>query len=149
MSAFSYNLITKDEVLLLTGIDLDTLVDDANPSNKCERFIYERQIELFSFIYKNYKNDPYLFYRKRATPEQKDHIKKAIAYQCVYVYFNGDIANDSVKASEKSSNGEFNRLRISQKAYDELTYCRELIENVVDRADWMNFYMDIELFGGY
>ena len=57
MLDFSENiLITPEEVKLITGMDLGLrLIDDDNPSNKCERFIYEQQTLLYAFIAKNYK----------------------------------------------------------------------------------------------
>ena len=57
MGLFENNLITKEEIKVLIGLDLDTIRDDANPSNKAERFIYEAQTILSSFVRRNYKND--------------------------------------------------------------------------------------------
>ena len=42
---FIDNLVSPEDVKLLSGIDLDNLTDDENPSNKKERFIY---YELFA-----------------------------------------------------------------------------------------------------
>ena len=43
MELFNKNLITPEEVKVLVGIDLGTLNDDSNPSNKAERLIYQAQ----------------------------------------------------------------------------------------------------------
>ena len=113
MELFNKNLITPEEVKVLVGIDLGTLNDDANPSNKEQRYIYDCQNTLFSFIYRNYKNDPFVYFQKVGL-EEREHIKMAIAYQVSYTFLNGDVANDATMISENLKIGNFNKKNITK-----------------------------------
>lgn len=149
MTTFDQNLITKDEILLLTGIDLGTLQEDANPSNREERFINKAQSQLCAYIQRNYKNNALLWYRNRLTQEQRYHFKKAIAYQVEYLLLNGDIGNDSLAYDTSASVVKVNARKISPNAIDELGFCGRLCTSNFTKRGWVGEFMDIELFGGW
>lgn len=142
MALFDKNLVSYDEVLVLTGVDLKTIQDDANPSNKVERFIYEAQTTLASFLMRNYKNDLYIWYNHYLNDEQREHIKMAIALQCKYMVLNGNIGEDSLEERP-------NARKVSPNAIDELGYCRGLCVNTLDKTDWLSRLFEVDIFGGY
>ena len=148
MLDFSENiLITPEEVKLITGMDLGLrLIDDDNPSNKCERFIYEQQTLLYAFIAKNYKKDLYKYY-DRFSDGDKNHIKIAIAIQCKYVLVNGNLGMDASLSIESKSQTKAYAGRICVDAIDELAQCRNFITSKLNAKSWLKDYMYIELNG--
>ena len=144
---FSNNLITKDEVKVLTGLDLDNIQFDDNPSNRAERLIYQAQSTLYSYIKENYKNDLYIWYRKYSSEEKRNHIKMAIAYQVKYLIFNGDIGNDSELYDSPKSMVKINARKVSSNAISELAHCGNLCSNRVQKRRLLGDFLDIELNG--
>lgn len=148
MATFFNNLITKDEVLLLTGIDLSNLQEDANPSNKEDRLIYKAQSQLCAYIARNYKNNAIIWYNNRLTNEQREHFKMAIALQVEYLVNNGDIGNDSLAYDTSSSVVKVNARKISPNAIDELSFCGRLCATNFTRMGYISDFMEMELFSG-
>lgn len=141
-------LVSPDEVKMITGLDLSLrIADDDNPSNKCERFIYDRQTEIYSYIAKNYKRDLYKYYFHKLSKEEQEVVKLAIAKQCEYVILNGVMGMDASlsvgsKSLEKSYAG-----RVCVNAIDVLAQVRQLTSSKLHSKSWLNEYMHIELFG--
>lgn len=146
---FENNLISKDEVLELTGIDLSNLQDDGNPSNKEYRLIYKAQSQLCSYIQRNYKKNAYIWYNKYLTNEQRKHFKYAIAYQVEYLVLNGDIGNDSLAYDTNASVIKVNARKISPNAIDELGFCGKLCTTNFTKGQGLSEFLEVELFGGY
>ena len=149
MAQFNENLITKDEVLLLTGIDLGNLQNDANPSNKEARLINKAQTQLCAYIARNYKNNAIIWYNRRLTKDQRYHFRRAIAYQVEYLIQNGDIGNDSLAFDTSASVVKVNARKISPNAIDELAFCGKLATMNFTNRDFLNDFMEIELYSGY
>lgn len=141
-------LITPQEVKELTGIDLSLrLMDDDNPSNKCERFIYNQQTILYSFIAKNYKRDLYKYYFTKLNQQDKNRVKVAIALQCQYSLLNGDIGMDASLSMNNDNQPKAYSGRVCVNAIDELSQIRGLVSSKLHSKSWISEYMHIELFG--
>ena len=147
MGLFENNLITKEEIKVLTGLDLDTIRDDANPSNKAERFIYEAQTILSSFVRRNYKNDLEKWYRNFCNQSERQHIKMAIAKQVEYQVLNGKIGNDVSNFDNRASFDKNLALIISPYAIMELGEIRRLTTTAFNDRGILSDYLALELFG--
>lgn len=142
------NLITPEEVKIATGIDLSLrLMDDDNPSNKCERFIHEQQTLLYSYIAKNYKRDLYKYYYTKLNEQEKEYVKIAIALQCQYTILNGNLGMDASLITGNKSMTKAYAGRICVNAIDELAQIRQLTTSKLHSRSWLSEYMHIELFG--
>jgi hypothetical protein len=149
MELFNKNLIKPEEVKVLVGIDLGTLNDDSNPSNKAERLIYQAQSQLCAYITRNYKNDAIIWYHKRLNHDQREHFKMAIALQVLYLVQNGDIGNDSLAFDTSASVIKVNARKVSPNAIDELGFCGRLATNNIANRNSIQEFLDVELYGGY
>ena len=147
MGLFENNLITKEEVKVLIGLDLDTIRDDANPSNKAERFIYEAQTILSSFVRRNYKNDLEKWYHAYCNNNERQHIKMAIAKQVEYQVLNGKIGNDVANFDNRASFDKNLALVISPYAIMELGEIRRLTTTAFNDRGILSDYLATELFG--
>ena len=147
MGLFENNLITKEEVKVLIGLDLDTIRDDANPSNKAERFIYEAQTILSSFVRRNYKNDLEKWYYNFCNQSERQHIKMAIAKQVEYQVLNGKIGNDVANFDNRASFDKNLALVISPYAIMELGEIRRLTSTAFNDRGILSDYLALELFG--
>lgn len=147
MGLFENNLITKEEVKVLIGLDLDTIRDDANPSNKAERFIYEAQTILSSFVRRNYKNDLEKWYHSYCNNNERQHIKMAIAKQVEYQVLNGKIGNDVANFDNRASFDKNLALVISPYAIMELGEIRRLTTTAFNDRGILSDYLATELFG--
>ena len=144
---FSNNLITKDEVKVLIGLDLDNLQPDDNPSNSSERLIYQAQSVLYSYIKMNYGNDMLLWYHNRLNNEQRNHVKMAIAYQVKYIFFNGDMSIDSLAYNNSASIIKNNARMVCPNSIMELSFCGNLVRAKVQKTNMLGQFMETELFG--
>lgn len=147
MGLFENNLITKEEIKILIGLDLDTIRDDANPSNKAERFIYEAQTILSSFVRRNYKNDLEKWYHHYCNQTERQHIKMAIAKQVEYQVLNGKIGNDVANFDNRASFDKNLALVISPYAIMELGEIRRLTTTAFNDRGILSDYLALELFG--
>ena len=120
-SIFENLVITADEIKELVGIDPSMIVDDANPSNKVERLIYQAQETITAYCLRNYKRNAVRMYEKLFNDEEKAHFKMAVALQVKYIMYNGDRGNESARENEADM--------ISQNVLNELAHCRNLVSN--------------------
>ncbi|MCK9577202.1 MAG: hypothetical protein M0R51_14960 [Clostridia bacterium] len=116
-------IVTPDEFLTASGINLGNLVDDDNPSNKKERFLLLCQELLCSYIYRNFKRDAVLYYNNYMDDTQKAHFRLAIVRQGEYLIANGNIGNQSGVSDDTLSivdRVKLNGAKIAPNAIDEL-----------------------------
>jgi len=116
-------IVTPSEFLTESGIDLNNLVDDNNPSNKKERFLTMCQEILCGYIYKNFKRDAIIYYNKYMSDTEKEHFRLAIIRQGEYIITNGNIGNQSGVSEDVTSIADRVKLqgaKISPNAIDEL-----------------------------
>lgn len=118
---FENNLISADEVKELVGIDASLITDDANPSNKVERFIYQAQSIIAGYVLRNYKRNAVLMYQKALNEEQKAHFRMAIALEVKYIMYHGDMGNEAVSETE----GDM----ISKNVINELAFCGNMVSS--------------------
>ena len=90
---FIDNLVSPEDVKLLSGIDLDNLTDDENPSNKKERFIYEAQSAVCGRLQRYYKVNA-IQKMSSMTENELFHFKLAIVNECKYFREHGRVQYD-------------------------------------------------------
>lgn len=122
-SIFDKNVISADEVIELVGINPAMIVDDANPSNKVERFIYQAQSSISSYVLRNYKRNAVRMYEKVLNEEQKQHFKMAVALQVKYIMYHGDMGNESIADSQAHI--------LSNNVLNELAFCGDMISSKI------------------
>lgn len=125
MATLKTRYVTVDDVQTEKGIDLRAeLNDDANSSDKAERFIktIEDRIETYiaSHFYRNVRREFACF-----SDFQKEHFKKAILEQIEYVLENGDLGTLSgiEDGREIANRKTYEKIVISPYARDELRVC--------------------------
>lgn len=131
-SLFQNLIITADEVKELVGIDPTMIMDDANPSNKVERFIYQAQETINSYILRNYKRNAVKMYYTYLNEEEREHFKMAIAYQVKFIIYHGDNGNEPISESEAEM--------ISKNVINELSHCKSLVSSHLGNRSIMDFY---------
>lgn len=118
--------ITVDDFKEFSGIDLEQRIKkDDNPSNTAQAFLDRVAYRLHTYIDAN-------FYRRideeypQFTDYQKEHHKRALLEQCLYVFKNGDISVDSgydYERGEVAGQGAIVEKSIAPNAKQELMLC--------------------------
>lgn len=129
--------ITPDEFKEYFGIDLACLRDDANPSNKEVAFLKRIEDRVESII------DAECFKKvSRVYPTfseyQKEHYKRALLEQAIYVFKNGDISVDNGIDIEKGVVIPFGVIQnaiLAPNAKRELELCG-LWSKKIRMSDW-------------
>ena len=118
--------ITTDEFKEYFGIDLASeLNDDDNPSNKAVAFLKRVEDRIETFLNANFYRNIDLEYI-RFSSYQKQHFKRALLEQAIYIYKNGDISVDSGFDPEKgeiASRKTLKNLSIAENCKQELILC--------------------------
>lgn len=87
--------ITADDFLQFAGDDLQgNLMDNDNPSDKVNAFIYRVETRIEAYLDANFHRNINYEY-PQFTDYQKEHYKLALLEQCLYIAKNGDISVDS------------------------------------------------------
>jgi len=140
-------LLTPEELKMLSGRDFTIeIMDDDNPSNKVERYIYEQQSILVSYVAKNYRRDVYKYYA-RFDEIEKFHIKKAIALQCVYTIKTGNIGMDAGFGIYTQSQEKAYARAICPLAINELSQVKSLVSSKLNSRSWLKSFLEVELNG--
>ena len=123
--ALQTRYITVDEFKEWSGIDLSVLRDDANPSNKEVAFLrriedrMETLIDVACFRKVSFEYPQFNDY-------QKEHYKRALMEQAIYIFRNGEISTDSGYDMEKgivTPQGQLQDLALAPNAKRELEIC--------------------------
>ncbi len=112
------NYITKEDVLNYTGINLDRIQDDDNPSFKVQSLINRVEIRMVSYLSSMFGYD---FETKYAdlNDENKKWFKYALLEQVLYIMNNTDIMSDSGYDPEKgiiATQGQLHNISVSRTA---------------------------------
>lgn len=138
MAEFQTKYITPDEFRDYFGIDLMfVLKDDANPSNKAVAFLKRIEDRMESKIdaecFRKVNNEYPHF-----SDYQKEHYKRALLEQAIYVFKNGDISVDSGFDPEKgviANRSKLQEIELAPNAKRELQLCG-LWSKKIRMSDW-------------
>lgn len=134
-SLFNQLVITADEIKELIGLDPALVNDDANPSNKVERLIYQAQSSISAFVLRNYKRNAVQMYNQILNEEEREHFKMAVALQVKYIMYHGDMGNESVSETE----GDM----LSKNVLNELAFCRDMVSSKLGgNGGLLNYYFN-------
>lgn len=131
--------ITIDDFKNYFGIDLQhELEDDVNPSNKAEAFLKRIEDRVETFINANfYKNVDIEYYH--FSSYQKEHYKRALLEQAIYIFKNGDISVDSgydPERGEVASRKTLKNLSIAENCKQELILCGLWCRKIKSNGLW-------------
>ena len=137
MAQLQTKYITPDDFKEYFGIDLAVLKDDTNPSNKQVAFLKRIEDRMEAMI------DAECFRQVgREYPHfsnyQKEHYKRALLEQAIYVFKNGDISVDSGIDPEKGviiDAEMIKRASLAPNAKRELQLCG-LWSKKIRMSDW-------------
>jgi len=126
MEELNTRFITLDEFRDWSGIDLSAqLRSDDNPSLTAKAFLTRVCQRLETYVdaafYRNAERE-----YARFTDYQKEHYKRALLEQCLYVFKNGDLSTDSGYDQETgavASLGDLAERTVAPNAKMELTLC--------------------------
>ena len=147
MAFFDNNLITREEVLEITGINPENIQDDDNPSNKVERLIAKAQDMLIAYVGKNYRNDLVRWYHNKMSSDERTRVKIAIALQVEYIILNGDIGSESLMYYNSRNITKNGAIKISPNAIDQLSLIKKLCQNNISKSNAIADFLEIELHG--
>ena len=137
MAQLQTKYITPDEFKDYFGIDLAILKDDTNPSNKQMAFLkriedrMETMIDAKCFRKVSVEYPYFSVY-------QKEHYKRALLEQAIYVFRNGEISVDSGIDPEKGvviNGGSLKEMALAPNAKLELQLCG-LWSKKIRMSDW-------------
>lgn len=129
--------ITPEEFLEYFGKDLSVIRDDANPSNKEIAFLKRIEDRMESLI------DAECFRKvdreyKVFSEYQKEHYKRALLEQAIYIFRNGEISEDSGFDIDKGvviPKGVIENAQLAPNAKRELQLCG-LWSKKIRMSDW-------------
>ena len=130
-------IVSKDEYLEYTGVDLSSELSQegsGNPSNRVNAFIFRCQERLRAFVRTNYAFDLMDKYR-RLNAKQIEEVKLAVMEQITYTLRNGDISSDSGYDPETGVKAGINELRditIAPNAKEHLMLAGLLTRHIED-----------------
>ena len=123
--ALQTRYITVDEFEEWSGIDLEGLRDDANPSNKAQAFLARIEMRMETLINVScFRNVAFEY--PQFNDFQKAHYKLALMEQALYIWRNGEISTDSGYDMEKgviTPISEVQNVALAPNAKRELQVC--------------------------
>lgn len=137
MSQLQTKYITPDDFRDYFGIDLSILKDDTNPSNKQMAFLKRIEDRMESMIDAECFRKVSVEY-PNFSDYQKEHYKRALLEQAIYIFKNGDISVDSGMDPEKGviiDDDTIDKLSLARNAKRELQLCG-LWSKKIRMSDW-------------
>lgn len=137
MAQLQTKYITPDEFKAYSGIDLAMITDDANPSNKQAAFLKRIEDRMATLIDVNCFRKVDVEY-PNFSEYQKEHYKRALMEQAIYVFRNGELSEESGYDFEKGviANAQsIHQIALSPNAKDELILCG-LWSRKIRMSDW-------------
>ena len=137
MGQLQTKYITPDDFRDYFGIDLSILKDDTNPSNKQMAFLKRIEDRMESMIDAECFRKVSVEY-PNFSDYQKEHYKRALLEQAIYIYKNGDISVDSGMDPEKGviiDDDTIDKLSLARNAKRELQLCG-LWSKKIRMSDW-------------
>jgi hypothetical protein len=137
MAQIQTKYITPDEFRDYFGIDLAVIKDDTNPSNKQMAFLKRIEDRMETYIDSNCFRKVSVEY-PNFSDYQKEHYKRALLEQAIYVFRNGDMSVDSGIDPEKGvviDSSTLKRMSLAPNAKMELQLCG-LWSKKIRMSDW-------------
>lgn len=137
MAQLQTKYITPDEFKDYFGIDLAILKDDTNPSNKQMAFLKRIEDRMETMIDAKCFRKVSVEY-PHFSDYQKEHYKRALLEQAIYVFRNGEISVDSGIDPEKGvviNGGSLKEMALAPNAKLELQLCG-LWSKKIRMSDW-------------